>query len=78
MQYTTEFDVSTFEFWSGARDTAEEWRKKGRLAELGELIESAFEGLPTPPSETDINDFVWFDEAPGRIWEEDEEEEEEE
>ena len=67
MDYRAEFNVWEFPFWSGARQRADDARERGNLDELGELIEATFEGLPTPPSETDINDFVWFDESAQRL-----------
>ena len=61
MRYTKEFDVDTFEFWAGAKDTIEDIKKAGKMDELGLLIESAFECDDEPPTETQINDLVWHD-----------------
>ena len=73
MDYRTEFNVWEFPFRSGAKQRAEDARERGKLDELGRLIEATFEGLPTPPSRAEINDFVWFDESAQRlIYEEDE------
>lgn len=74
MQYTVEFDIREFDFWSGARDTYDEYEKQGRLDELEQMIEDAF--CDTTPSDTDINDFVWFDDEVNKIFDEDEEDEE--
>lgn len=41
------------------------------------MIESAFGGSCEPPDESAINDFVRFDDEPGKIWEDEDEEEEE-
>lgn len=59
MNYTKEFSIDTFEFWSGAKDTIENVRKAGKMAELESIIEEAF--ADETPTDTQINDMVWFD-----------------
>ena len=59
MTYTKEFSIETFEFWSGAKDVVDHYAEKGMIEELEQLIIDIFEG--STPTETDINDFVWFD-----------------
>lgn len=59
MQYTSEFNVESFQFWSGAKDVIEVIRKNQKMGELQELIETQFEG--STPTKTQINDMVWFD-----------------
>lgn len=44
--------------WSGAISTLEEIEKNGKEEELMELLEEVFEDTP---SETEVNDFLWFD-----------------
>ena len=44
--------------WSGAVDTLETIEEKEKEEELMELLESNFEEIPT---ETEINDFLWFE-----------------
>jgi len=61
MKYTNEFDINTFNFWSGAKDTVDDIQRAGKMEELGTLIEDTFSYDAEPPSETDINDFVWFE-----------------
>ena len=79
MEYTVDFDVRNFPFWSGAKDRVSELTYE-QLDELGAYIEDCFDG--TTPTETDINDFVWFDcddflaQLKGENEEEEEEEEE--
>jgi hypothetical protein len=58
MKYTKEFNVETFEFWSGAENTIQTVKENDKMSELGQHIEEVFEGMD--PTETDINDYVWF------------------
>lgn len=62
MWYKKEFDVKRFGFWGGAKEWADEFREKGMMAGLGEYIEGLFPAGEIP-SETDINDLVWFDDG---------------
>lgn len=59
MNYTKEFSIDTFEFWSGARDTIKDIQKAGKMAELESIIEETF--ADETPTDTQINDMVWFD-----------------
>lgn len=61
MEYTKEFSVDSFEFWSGAKDTVDDVRRAGKMDELQSLIEAQFADGKTPPTETQVNDFVWFE-----------------
>ncbi len=74
-----EFKFDSFEFWSGGQDVAEEIRFQDREQEAQEIIEEYM--CKEACTETEINDFVWFELAD--IMElynkcEDEEEDEEE
>ena len=44
--------------WSGAINTLEKIEEEEKEEELMELLESNFEEIPT---ETEINDFLWFE-----------------
>lgn len=44
--------------WSGAIATLEEIEKNGKEEELMELLEEIFTDIPT---ETEVNDFLWFE-----------------
>lgn len=44
--------------WSGAIDTLETIEKNEKEKELMQLLENTFEDVPT---ETEVNDFLWFD-----------------
>lgn len=59
MEYKKDFSVDTFEFWSGARDTIKDIEAAGLMDRLQTMIETAFDG--EIPTETQINDMVWFD-----------------
>ena len=62
MTYTKEFSIDSFPFWAGAVDVVNHYAKKYMLDELEQLIIDTF--VDCTPTETDINDFVWFD-VPG-------------
>ena len=58
LKYTVDFDIDTFEFWSGAREVIKQVREEDLLEDALALIETAFEG--ETPTATQINDYVWF------------------
>lgn len=58
LKFTVDFDIDGFEFWGGARQVVEQLRKEDLLEDALVLIETAFEG--ETPTETQINDYVWF------------------
>lgn len=80
--------IDNYEPWGGAVARYEEIYNAGKLYELESLLEDAY---PEGMSETDLNDFIWFDDLNDFIWfeedtwrewldmeEEDEEDEDEE
>ena len=60
LYYKVEFDIYSFEFWSGAVDVIDHVRELDMLDELESLIIDVFSDSENV-SETDINDFVWFE-----------------
>lgn len=58
MQYAKEFDIRTFDFWSGAAQRVEDMPSE-ELDACQDWLESCFEG--STPTETEVNDAVWFD-----------------
>lgn len=58
MEYKVNFNIRSFEFWSGAKDRVQDLTLD-QLDSLGEYIEEVFYG--ETPTETQINDFVWFE-----------------
>ena len=61
MVYSKDFSVDSFGFWSGAKDTVKDVREAKKMDELQSLIEERFADNEMPPTETEINDFVWFE-----------------
>lgn len=59
MDVKRDFNINNFEFWSGAKDTLATVIEHGKLEELEELISNIF--YDRTPTETEVNDFVWFD-----------------
>lgn len=58
MFYKVEFDFDNFQFWSGARDRMES-ATDTQKQKVKERIEEYF--YDEEPTETEINDLVWFD-----------------
>lgn len=59
MKYTQECSLEDFEAWSGGRDTLDTLIEKGDCDAVESLIEEIyFDELPT---ETEVNDFLWFE-----------------
>ena len=59
MIYSKEFNVDTFPWWAGARDTIAEVKKHNKMDELQQLIEENFSDKV--PTATEVNDFVWLE-----------------
>ena len=59
MEYKVDFNINEFKFWSGAKDTIESIKKNNLMDELENLIKETFER--DIPTDTKINDFVWFE-----------------
>lgn len=61
MKIYTEQSLANFEFWSGAKDTANRiWEEKGE--EGWEQLEAILEDIyPDGIDETQLNDLLWFD-----------------
>mgnify|MGYP003136124710 CR=1 FL=1 len=50
--------MENFNAWSGAIDTLETIKEHNKIKELEVFLEEFFEEIPT---ETQINDLLWFD-----------------
>lgn len=61
MQYIKEESLEEFLAWSGACYTWEALVDRGDIYTVEELIESYHEGTGDYPTETEINDFLWFE-----------------
>lgn len=57
MEYKVERDLDQFDAWSGGKDTLDVLIEKGVCEEVEEFIGQCF----TNPTDTDINDFLWFE-----------------
>lgn len=80
MYYKKDFEIENFQFWSGAADNVKDL-DFDKLQQLGEFLEEYFSECNEEPTETQINDLVWFEWdfiCNSLGWTEEEEEEEEE
>lgn len=59
MKYVCEDSLYNFKFWSGGKDTADVLTYE-ELETLDSLLENIFCEEP-PPTDTEINDFFWFE-----------------
>lgn len=59
MKYYVEEHIANFKAWTGGRDTLETIRTYGKLDDLEDYLQEVF--LDTIPSDTAINDFLWFE-----------------
>ena len=59
MEYRVECDLEDFSAWQGGRDTLDILIDRGDCDEIQQLIEDTF--LDELPTETEINDFLWFE-----------------
>lgn len=52
-----------FEAWAGGADTLSEIKQNGKMNELEELFDDLWsvDDSTIMPTETDINDWLWFD-----------------
>jgi len=63
MYYQTELDVWKFPWWSGACDTIRDIKDAELMDELQEHLEMMFADCEVPPTDTEINDYLWHDRA---------------
>lgn len=59
MKLTKEINIENLNTWSGGTDTFNTIKKYGKLKDLEYLIDEIF--TDSTPTETEINDFLWFD-----------------
>ena len=57
MKYLVEDSLNNFNAWSGGKDTLDELTSE-QVDEVEELINEVF---PDTPTDTEINDFLWFE-----------------
>ena len=58
MTITYELDLSSFQAWSGAKDTLERIQRDGKCEALENILEELY---PDGMTETELNDLLWFD-----------------
>lgn len=58
MKYVVEESLSSFNAWSGGKDTVEELTDD-QLDQVEQLIEDMYPD--EPPTDTQVNDFLWFE-----------------
>ena len=78
MTITYELDLNSFQAWSGAVDTKNRIIEEGKADLFNAIVEDIF---PDGCTETEMNDFLWFDDEQIFEWlgiSDDEEEETEE
>ena len=61
MEYKVECSLERFEAWSGGKDTLDVLIKKGDCDDVEVLIEELFCDREELPTDTTINDFLWFE-----------------
>lgn len=59
MYYKQVFDINEFEFWGGGLDTFTELQEHVTLEQIQYHIENHFSD--ETPTDTDINDYLWFE-----------------
>lgn len=58
MRVYEEFELEKFEAWSGAVDTKNRIIEEGKADQFDCLLDDIF---PEGATETEVNDFLWFD-----------------
>ena len=59
MKYIVEESLSSFNAWSGVKDTKDELTEE-QLSQVEDVIEELYPDN-NPPTDTDINDILWFE-----------------
>lgn len=86
MKYTVEESLQDFKAWSGGKDTLDDLLEYGVVDGAEEYIEMIFADREELPTDTEINDILWFERDEiykycgiyNAVYNEDDEEEEEE
>lgn len=61
MKYTVEESLQDFEAWSGGKTTLDDLWAYDVVDKAEEYIDMVFEGYEEPPTQTEINDVLWFE-----------------
>lgn len=66
MKYTVETNLYNFPAWLGGKDTLDTLLEYGVVDKAEEYINMIMDCREEPPTQTEINDILWFEE--GRIY----------
>lgn len=61
MKYTVEENLDNFKAWSGGKDTLDELWAHDVVGRAEEYIEMIFADREELPTDTEINDILWFE-----------------
>lgn len=61
MKYTVEESLYNFKAWSGGKDTLDDLLEHGVVDEAEEYIDMIFADREELPTDTEINDILWFE-----------------
>ena len=61
MKYVVEMDLENFEAWAGGKETLKVLIENGDCESVEDLINEVYEDAEEMPTETTINDFLWFE-----------------
>ena len=61
MKYIVEYSLENFPAWAGGKDTLDTLIEKNVCDRVEELLDSYFADREEAPTETEINDILWFE-----------------
>ena len=61
MKYAVDCSLENFSAWSGGRDTLEVLIEKDLCERVEQILDEFFAGQEETPTETEINDILWFE-----------------
>lgn len=61
MEYKVESSLRDFQAWSGGKSTLDTLKEKGDCDAVEQYLEDCFAGREDVPTDTEINDILWFE-----------------
>lgn len=61
MKYLVETSLENFHAWSGGKDTLETLKEFDDCSSVEMFIDELYADAEEPPTDTTINDFLWFE-----------------